>query len=126
MTGRRSRTRKPERRRRESPDRLNLKSESRTPKSEDQRQRAWIGDAVLSLYARSWILRETSGMDGEVLALLTSNEFLATIGNPTAVEAAIGALYESEGLEAAFAWIEREIMPRYEAQRKRRSRQRSA
>lgn len=65
-------------------------------------------------------------MDGEVLALLTSNEFLATIGNPTAVEAAIGALYESEGLEAAFAWIEREIMPRYEAQRKRRSRQRSA
>lgn len=65
-------------------------------------------------------------MDGEAFALLTSNEFLATIGSPTAVEATIGTVYEKEGLQAAFAWIERELMPRYEAQRKRRSRQRSA
>lgn len=79
---------------------------------------------MLSLYARSWILREKKGMDGELHALLTSNEFLATIGNPTAVEAAIGVLHEAEGLQAAFAWIDREILPRFEAQRKKRSRRR--
>lgn len=60
-------------------------------------------------------------MDGELLGLLTSNDFLATIGNPTAVEAGIGVVYESEGLEAAFAWIERELAPRFDQIRKKRT-----
>lgn len=89
---------------------------------QEQRQKAWVGDAVLSLYARTWILRERQCMDGELCALFTSNEFLATIGNPTAVEAAIGALYEAEGLESAFAWIEREIRPRFETRRRKQAR----
>lgn len=91
------------------------------PDLEEQRRNAWIGDAVLSLYARSWILRERGAMDGELHGLLTSNGFLATIGNPTAVEASIGVLYEAEGLAAAFAWIEREILPRFQAQQRKRS-----
>ncbi len=75
------------------------------------RQKAWIGDAVLSLYARQWILREKGKMDGELHTRFTANDFLATIGNPSGLEAALGVVYETEGLEAAFAWIEREILP---------------
>jgi dsRNA-specific ribonuclease len=80
------------------------------------RQKAWIGDAVLSLYARQWILREKGRMDGELHTRFTSNDFLATIGNPTGLEAQIGVIYEAEGLEAAFGWIERELMPTFRAQ----------
>jgi dsRNA-specific ribonuclease len=92
------------------------------PDLQEQRQKAWIGDAVLSLYARSWILREHGAMDGGMHTMLTSNDFLASIGNPTAIEAAIGRLYESEGLDSAFAWIEHEIIPRFQAQQKKRFR----
>lgn len=88
-----------------------------------QRRKAWIGDSVLGLYAREWILHERGKMDGELFTKLTSNDFLATIGNPTRVEADIGIVYETEGLAAAFDWIEREIMPVFEAQRRRRLRQ---
>jgi dsRNA-specific ribonuclease len=82
----------------------------------ESRQKAWVGDAVLSLYARQWILRERGKMDGELHTRFTSNGFLATMGNPTGLEATIGVIYESEGLEAAFAWIEREILPAFLAQ----------
>jgi dsRNA-specific ribonuclease len=82
----------------------------------ESRQKAWVGDAVLSLYARQWILREKGKMDGELHTRLTSNGFLATMGNPTGIEAMIGGIYESEGLDAAFAWIEREILPAFLAQ----------
>jgi len=61
-------------------------------------------------------------MDGALHAQMTSNDFLATLGNPTALEAEIGILYETKGLEAAFDWIEREILPQFLAQRKNRGR----
>jgi 23S rRNA maturation mini-RNase III len=86
------------------------------------RQKAWIGDAVLSLYARQWILREKGKMDGQLHTKFTSNDFLATIGNPTGLEAALGVVYETEGLEAAFAWIEREILPAFLAQQRKSGR----
>lgn len=86
------------------------------------RQKAWIGDAVLSLYARQWILREKGRMDGEMHTRFTSNDFLATIGNPTGVEARIGVIYETEGLEAAFTWIERELLPVFQAQSRKAGR----
>ncbi|MFT5470975.1 MAG: dsRNA-specific ribonuclease [Verrucomicrobiales bacterium] len=92
---------------------------------ETQRQKAWTGDAVLSLFAREWILRERGKMDGEQFVRLTSNDFLATIGNPTRVEADIGVIYEKDGLAAAFGWIERELIPRFELQEKKRRRIRS-
>lgn len=91
---------------------------------ETQREKAWVGDSVLGLYAREWILRERGKMDGELFIRLTSNDFLATIGNPTRVEADIGVVYETDGLEAAFAWIEKELMPVFEAQERKRRRRR--
>jgi dsRNA-specific ribonuclease len=75
------------------------------------REHAWVGDAVLALYAREWVLRERAAMDGEWFTRMTSNDFLSCFGNPTAVEARIGALYRERGLAAAFAWIEAELVP---------------
>lgn len=72
---------------------------------------AWIGDAVLCLYARSRILREDEQLDGEKCVRMTSNQFLSAVGEPTKVEAAIGRVYEQEGLAAAFAWIEQHLLP---------------
>lgn len=88
------------------------------------RNEAWIGDAVLSLFARQHILRESASMDGEQLARFTSNQFLSAFGNPTEVEAQIGRLYATNGLEAAFAEIETRLLPLFLAQEKRRARQR--
>lgn len=87
-------------------------------------QAAWIGDAVLSLYVRQWILAQTGKTDGAQLTEFTSNQFLALFGNPTEVEAAIGRRYEAEGLAAAFAWIEAELLPTHLARLRRRARQR--
>tara|TARA_R110002096_G_scaffold16106_10_gene54999 strand:- start:9213 stop:9497 length:285 start_codon:yes stop_codon:yes gene_type:complete len=86
------------------------------------REKAWVGDAVLALYSREWILREKGRMDGPLQTLMTSNDFLATIGNPTQVEASIGMVYEKEGLSSAFTWIEREILPSFLAQQRKRAR----
>ncbi len=87
------------------------------PKSDDEirelRERAWLGDAVLALFAREWVLRERGSMDGEWFTRLTSNDFLACFGNPTAVEAHIGTLYRDHGLAAAFGWIETELLPTF-------------
>lgn len=90
----------------------------------ETRNAAWIGDAVLSLYVREWLLREHGAMDGERLTAFTSNHFLSTFGNPTEVEAEIGVVYEKEGLAAAFAAIEQRLLPIFLAQERRRSRER--
>jgi len=92
------------------------------PKRTEQEQ-AWIGDAVLALYARQWILQREGKMDAEMFTRLTSNHFLSTIGNPTAVEAAIGRAYRCGGLAAAFAHIESELIPRFLSQEKKRIRE---
>ena len=81
---------------------------------EVEREEAWVGDAVLSLFTRKWILQNRRRMDGELLGEFTSNRFLLRLGNPTSVEARIGRVYESEGLNAAFAWIEQELVPHWE------------
>ena len=52
-------------------------------------------------------------MDGEWFTLLTSNDFLSAFGNPTRVEASIGELYQNEGLEASFAWMDAELIPHF-------------
>lgn len=91
------------------------------PESRAQQQ-AWIGDGVLGLYARLRILRETGQTDGAAYSRMTSNQFLSAFGEPTAVEARIGRVFEEDGLEAAFGWIEREIVPVFERQEKNRRR----
>lgn len=79
-------------------------------------QEAWIGDAILTLYARLKILREDEVLDGAKSARMTSNQFLGTLGEPTKVEAEVGRIYSNSGLEAAFAWIEERVIPMFEKQ----------
>lgn len=85
-----------------------------------EREEAWIGDAVLSLYARKYILRTTGSMDQPEFAAMTSNSFLRAFGPPTRVESRIGQVYEAQGLEAAFALIEAEFLPLYLKQKRNR------
>ena len=100
-------------------------SGSLPPSREDRRRRilaeAWIGDAVLTLYARRYILARDGMIDQEKSVRLTSNRFLSALGEATEVEARIGRVYESQGLAAAFAWIESEIVPLFEKQEARRT-----
>ena len=85
-----------------------------------EREAAWIGDAVLALFARQFVLRERDSMDGEWFTRLTSNEFLSAIGNPTRVEAGIGIIYQEKGLDAAFVWIEENLIPLFQKQTSKR------
>jgi hypothetical protein len=87
---------------------------------------AWIGDAVLTLYARLKILRDDGTVDGEKCKRLTSNQFLGNFGEPTKTEAEIGRIYQREGLDAAFHWVERNLLPLFEKQEQNRGRKRSS
>lgn len=81
-----------------------------------EREAAWIGDAVLALFARQFVLRERDTMDGEWFTRLTSNDFLSAFGNPTRVEASIGKIYREGGLDAAFDWMEANLVPMFRKQ----------
>ncbi|MEO0508359.1 MAG: ribonuclease III domain-containing protein [Verrucomicrobiota bacterium] len=86
---------------------------------EEKRNQAWIGDAVLALYARKWILQQAAigpKERAEVFIRMTSNKFLSAIGEPTAMEAEIGQVYENDGLEAAFTHIEEKFVPLFKKQ----------
>ena len=75
---------------------------------------AWVGDAVLSLFARQWILEHGSAYcqpRHELLRHMTSNQFLSALDNPTSVEAVIGRLYQEKGWGAAEAWIRDNLLP---------------
>lgn len=92
--------------------------------SERLRAEAWVGDAVLCLFGRLRILRQDGRVDGAQYHRMASNQFLSAFGEPTAVEAELGRLYQRQGLEAAFDWIEERWMPlfdRREANRAKRS-----
>jgi hypothetical protein len=86
------------------------------------RDQAWIGDAVLALYARLKILREDGKLDGEKAVRMSSNQFLAALGEPTAVEAGIGRAFVKDGLAAAFAHIESTLIPLFTRQEEKRLR----
>ncbi len=81
-----------------------------------EREAAWIGDAVLALFAREFVLSERGCMDGVWFTHLTSNEFLSAFGNPTSVEARIGEIYRAEGLAAAHTHIATEFLPLFRKQ----------
>lgn len=79
------------------------------------RAQAWVGDAVLALYVREWILSFNNGaIDGALFVEFTSNNFLRLTGNATGVEARIGIIYKEQGLAAAHAWIEANLRPKME------------
>ncbi len=83
---------------------------------------AWVGDAVLTLHARLTILAEIGRIDAARSALMTSNRFLSALGDPAAVEAAIGRIYAEQGLDAAFAWIGQCLTPLFVRQEENRAR----
>ncbi len=89
-------------------------------KREQILKEAWIGDAVLCLYARRKILREDGVTDGPKEERMTSNQFLTAWSEPSETEAEIGRIYEREGLEAAFQWIEARLMPLFARQEAKR------
>jgi len=85
-------------------------------------EEAWLGDAVLSLYARRHILGTDGAVDSAKLERMTSNRFLATLGEPSEIEAQIGRAYKKGGLEAAFEWIDEKLMPLFRRQEEKRLR----
>ena len=90
------------------------------------RQEAWVGDAVLELYARTRILDEEHRRNTPRLIRFVRNAFLNHLGQPTRIEAEIGRCYMSGGLETAFVWIREHIEPLFlkqEANIKRRLKQ---
>lgn len=89
------------------------------------RDQAWIGDAVLGLYARIWTLNNAADsplMRGELFTLFTSNQFLSATGEPTRVEAEIGRVFARAGLQGAFDYISEKLLPLFIAQWNKRSR----
>ena len=88
----------------------------RDEEMKEERECAWVGDAVLALFARQYVLQQRGSMDGEWFTRLTSNDFLSAFGNPTRVEASIGKLYLQGGLEPAFTWMEENLLPLFRKQ----------
>ena len=87
----------------------------------EKRSKAWIGDAVLALFAREWILKQSDIGPGERIEVfkgMTSNRFLACLGEPTGEEAKIGAVYQTQGLPGAFSYIEDTLLPVFKKQRR--------
>lgn len=101
---------------------LTLKQQVAQLDEGSRRDKAWLGDAVLSLFARQWLLGSLQkgqlpsppncGLTrAELFIWITSNQFLSALGDPTRVEAEIGLLYESKGLQAAFVHIQEQLLP---------------
>ena len=88
-----------------------------------EQELAWVGDAVLGLFARKWILEKEKKMNAKMFTRMTSNIFLNGFGNPTKVEAEIGLIFNNEGLEKAFNHIEKSLLPLFLKQEKKRIRQ---
>jgi hypothetical protein len=89
-----------------------------------EQELAWIGDAVLALWAREHILRTLGHLDTDTFLRLTANSFLQSLGRPTRVEAEFGLVYRERGLAAAFAYIEARVLPVFARQQANRVRQR--
>ena len=96
-----------------------------TEEIDQEREEAWVGDAVLALYVREWLLRERGKIDGESFIRATSNDFLRLVGNPTAVEAEIGREYQGKGLQAGFDYVEQKLIPLFKQREKVRERQKA-
>jgi dsRNA-specific ribonuclease len=77
-------------------------------------ENAWIGDAVLALWARLQILKKDGRLDGEKSTRMTSNQFLSAFGEPTKVEAEIGTIFLEQGLEQAFRYLDEQLLPLFE------------
>uniref|UniRef100_Q01NH2 Uncharacterized protein n=1 Tax=Solibacter usitatus (strain Ellin6076) TaxID=234267 RepID=Q01NH2_SOLUE len=105
---------------------MRLDRARRDKRIEQTLKEAWIGDAVLCLYARSKILMEDGLIESEKFERMTSNRFLGAIGEASEVEAEIGRIYQRDGLSAAFEWMDERLLPRFQKEeRNRQKRERS-
>jgi dsRNA-specific ribonuclease len=89
-------------------------------------ERSWIGDAVLALIAREWIMADGDhpfAERSEIYRNLTSNHFLSALGHPAKIEAEIGNAYLDGGLEAARAFFHDRLLPLYRKQELNRQKQ---
>ncbi len=90
-------------------------------------ERSWIGDAVLALVTREWILEhgpaDFTGRS-EYYRNLTSNQFLSSFGHPAKVEAELGNAYLAGGLAAARAVFEERFLPLFHRQELNRQKRR--
>ncbi len=89
-----------------------------------EQELAWVGDAVLGLWARERVLRERGGIDTTAFRQLTANEYLQGIARPTRVEAEIGLVYQRDGLATAFDYMNARLLPTFAKQEANRRRQR--
>ena len=78
---------------------------------EIEKAEAWLGDAVLALLTRDWLIKTLDSTDGDLQGLITSNHFLSRFGPPTAVEAALGRLWRDHGYAAAEAEFRQKFLP---------------
>lgn len=83
-------------------------------------EKAWVGDSVLGLFAREWLLKETGRIESDEYIQMTCNRFLSTMGQPTKMEAKIGHIYETDGLAAAYSFMQDELIPQYLVMKKNR------
>jgi 23S rRNA maturation mini-RNase III len=90
-----------------------IKMKPRPGEMKQVQEQAWVGDSVLELVMRQWVLEQKGCLDMAVKTQLTCNAFLSTLGHPTKVEAHIGRLYLSSGLDAARTWIMENVLPEY-------------
>ena len=89
----------------------------------ETRELAWIGDSILSLFVREWLLKDSTIQEAErntAYTLFTSNQFLSGLGEPSRVEAEIGRIYRNKGLSGAFLHIETVLLPHFQKQWKNR------
>lgn len=88
------------------------------------RDASWVGDAVLALCARNWIIaheHELGSPRHDLFRDMTSNSFLATFGPPTEVEADLGRIFAQQGLEAAHRYFEERFVPVFIKQQRNRN-----
>ncbi len=88
------------------------------------RDSSWVGDAVLALCARKWIIAHEKDLGStrhNLFRDMTSNDFLASFGSPTEVEAELGRIFEADGLAAAQAHFETRFVPVFIKQQRNRN-----
>ncbi len=89
------------------------------------RDLSWVGDALLTLFAREWILAHEAKLDAprsELFRDLTCNQFLSSLGPPSVVEARIGDAYREGGLAGAQAFFDSTLLPLFQKQHAKRRR----
>ena len=85
-----------------------------------QGEDAWIGDAVLSVYARTRVLREQGKISANDERLLVSNRIINSYAQPTKTEALIGRRFRESGFDAAMLWIRENLEPVWAKQTEKR------